>query len=79
MTLMRRALCVRCTFVVVVLPARDGVLLRGCSFGFLSFWDTLRRYFLKSAPPPPFCEGSLEAAPEASVPAEVAAAEDEPA
>lgn len=50
-----------------------GVLLRLCTLGLFSFWDTVLRYFLKSIPPPPFWAGSVEE-PEAS-----AAAEDEAA
>lgn len=62
-----------------VLPcSNDGVLLRLCSLGLLSFWDTILAYFFKSAPPPPFWEGSVGEAPEASGVA-AAAAEDEAA
>lgn len=53
--------------------SKFGVLLRLCSLGLLSFWDTVLKYFFKSVPPPPLCEGSVEETPEASA----VAAEDE--
>lgn len=54
-----------------------GVLHRLCSRGLLNFWETVLRYFLKSAPPPPpppLCDGSVEEMLEASAAADGAAA-----
>lgn len=40
--------------------SRFGVLLRLCIRGLFNFWDTVLRYLLKSIPPLPLCEGSVE-------------------
>lgn len=45
---------------VTVPGSRLEALLRLSSRGLFSFWDTVLRYFLKSIPPLPRCEASVE-------------------
>lgn len=45
---------------VTVPESRFEALLRLSSRGLFSFWDTVLRYFLKSIPPLPRCEASVE-------------------